>query len=81
MFRRAGHALVRTLYGRSLAFDTAYFVEYFALDLIMAGERCVGVMALNMKVCIMRGVPMGRSFGDFSVSLGGIYWFAPVGGC
>ena len=27
--------MLHTLYGRSLAFDTAYFVEYFALDLIM----------------------------------------------
>jgi succinate dehydrogenase/fumarate reductase flavoprotein subunit len=32
---RTGHAMLHTLYGRSLAFDTTYFVEYFALDLIM----------------------------------------------
>jgi succinate dehydrogenase/fumarate reductase flavoprotein subunit len=32
---RTGHAMLHTLYGRSLAFDTSYFVEYFALDLIM----------------------------------------------
>lgn len=47
---RTGHAMLHTLYGRSLAFDTSYFIEFFALDLIMndAGE-CVGVMALNME--------------------------------
>lgn len=47
---RTGHALLHTLYGRSLAFDTSYFVEFFALDLIMDSEgACVGVMALNME--------------------------------
>ena len=30
---RTGHAMLHTLYGRSLAFDTSYFIEYFALDL------------------------------------------------
>jgi succinate dehydrogenase (ubiquinone) flavoprotein subunit len=47
---RTGHSLLHTLYGRSLAFDTTYFIEYFALDLIMDdGGACVGVMALNME--------------------------------
>ena len=46
---RTGHAMLHTLYGRSLAFDTTYFIEYFALDLIMDGGKCVGVMALNME--------------------------------
>merc|ERR1719247_2665617 len=47
---RTGHAMLHTLYRRSLAFDTTYFVEYFALDLIMndAGD-CVGVLAINME--------------------------------
>lgn len=47
---RTGHAMLHTLYGRSLAFDTTYFIEYFALDLMMndAGE-CTGVTALNME--------------------------------
>ena len=42
--------MLHTLYGRSLAFDTTYFIEYFAMDLIMddAGA-CVGVMAINME--------------------------------
>lgn len=47
---RTGHALLHTLYGRSLAFDTTYLIEYFALDLIMDDDgACVGVMALNME--------------------------------
>ena len=47
---RTGHAMLHTLYGRSLAFDTTYFIEYFALDLIMNDEgECVGIMALNME--------------------------------
>mmetsp|Transcript_20158 Transcript_20158/g.43488 ORF Transcript_20158/g.43488 Transcript_20158/m.43488 type:complete len:636 (-) Transcript_20158:78-1985(-) len=47
---RTGHAMLHTLYGRSLAFDTTYFIEYFALDLIMNEEgECVGVMAMNME--------------------------------
>jgi succinate dehydrogenase (ubiquinone) flavoprotein subunit len=41
--------MLHTLYGRSLAFDTTYFIEYFALDLIMENGECVGVMALNME--------------------------------
>jgi succinate dehydrogenase (ubiquinone) flavoprotein subunit len=48
---RTGHAMLHTLYGRSLAFDTTYFIEYFCLDLIMDEEtgECKGVMALNME--------------------------------
>lgn len=47
---RTGHAMLHTLYGRSLAFDTTYFIEYFAMDLIMNDDgECVGVMALNME--------------------------------
>lgn len=47
---RTGHAMLHTLYGRSLAFDTTYFIEYFALDLIMNDDgECVGVMAMNME--------------------------------
>lgn len=42
--------MLHTLYGRSLAFDTTYFIEYFALDLIMADDgTCVGVTAFCME--------------------------------
>jgi succinate dehydrogenase (ubiquinone) flavoprotein subunit len=46
---RTGHALLHTLYGRSLAYDTSYFIEYFALDLIMKNGACVGVTAICME--------------------------------
>ena len=47
---RTGHAMLHTLYGRSLAFDTTYFIEYFAMDLLMTEDgTCVGAMALNME--------------------------------
>merc|ERR1712178_623049 len=47
---RTGHAMLHTLYGRSLGFGCNFFVEYFATDLIMndSGE-CVGVMAICME--------------------------------
>merc|ERR1711966_388920 len=47
---RTGHAMLHTLYGRSLAFDTTYFIEYLALDLLMTDDgQCVGAMCLNME--------------------------------
>jgi len=46
---RTGHSLLHTLYGRSLYYDTAYFIEYFALDLIMEDGECKGVIALCME--------------------------------
>ncbi|XP_014253429.1 succinate dehydrogenase [ubiquinone] flavoprotein subunit, mitochondrial-like [Cimex lectularius] len=46
---RTGHALLHTLYGQSLRYDCNYFVEYFALDLLMDGDKCCGVLALNIE--------------------------------
>jgi succinate dehydrogenase / fumarate reductase, flavoprotein subunit len=46
---RTGHAMLHTLYGQSLRYDTAFFIEYFALDLIMENGACRGVMAMNME--------------------------------
>ncbi|XP_046351032.2 succinate dehydrogenase [ubiquinone] flavoprotein subunit, mitochondrial-like [Haliotis rufescens] len=46
---RTGHSLLHTLYGRSLKYDTNYFIEYFALDLIMEGGECRGVTALCLE--------------------------------
>ncbi|TFK29889.1 succinate dehydrogenase flavo protein subunit [Coprinopsis marcescibilis] len=46
---RTGHAILHTLYGQSLRHDTNFFIEYFALDLIMEDGECVGVIALNME--------------------------------
>jgi succinate dehydrogenase / fumarate reductase flavoprotein subunit len=43
---RTGHAILHTLYQQSLKHEVEFFVEYFALDLIMNEEgACVGVMA------------------------------------
>jgi len=46
---RTGHSLLHTLYGQSLKYDCNYFIEYFALDLIMDGDKCVGVIALCLE--------------------------------
>jgi succinate dehydrogenase / fumarate reductase flavoprotein subunit len=45
---RTGHAILHTLYGQSLRHDTAFFIEYFALDLIMEDGVCRGVMAWKL---------------------------------
>ena len=46
---RTGHAMLHTMYGQSLAHDTEFFIEYFALDLIMDDEGvCRGVTAWKL---------------------------------
>jgi succinate dehydrogenase / fumarate reductase flavoprotein subunit len=46
---RTGHALLHTLYQQCLKHEATFFVEYFAIDLIMdADGTCRGVIALNM---------------------------------
>ncbi len=46
---RTGHAILHTLYQQSLAHQAEFFVEYFALDLIMdADGACRGVLAIDM---------------------------------
>lgn len=49
MADRTGHSLLHTLYGKSLSFDCCYFVEYFALDLLMEAGECRGVIALCLE--------------------------------
>ncbi|CAA7387869.1 unnamed protein product [Spirodela intermedia] len=47
---RTGHALLHTLYGQAMKHNTQFFVEYFALDLLMDDDgTCQGVIALNME--------------------------------
>jgi succinate dehydrogenase / fumarate reductase flavoprotein subunit len=47
---RTGHAILHTLYQQSLKHDAEFFIEYFALDLIMDQEGvCRGVMAWNLE--------------------------------
>ncbi|AYV46195.1 succinate dehydrogenase flavoprotein subunit [Caulobacter flavus] len=45
---RTGHAMLHTMYGQSLAHDTEFFIEYFALDLIMEDGACRGVTAWKL---------------------------------
>ena len=46
---RTGHSLLHTLYGQSLRYDCNYFIEYFALDLLMEDGECRGVIALYLE--------------------------------
>ena len=47
---RTGHAILHTLYGKSISESADFFIEYFAIDLIMSESgRCVGVVALCME--------------------------------
>lgn len=46
---RTGHAILHTLYGQALRQNTNFFIEYFALDLIMLDGECVGVIAFSME--------------------------------
>lgn len=46
---RTGHAILHTLYQQSLKHEAEFFIEYFAIDLIMdEAGNCRGVVALNM---------------------------------
>jgi succinate dehydrogenase / fumarate reductase flavoprotein subunit len=46
---RTGHAILHTLYGQSLKHNAQFFIEYFALDLIMSDDGvCTGVVAWNL---------------------------------
>jgi succinate dehydrogenase / fumarate reductase, flavoprotein subunit len=46
---RTGHAMLHTLYQQSLKHEANFFIEYFALDLIMENGECRGVIALDMS--------------------------------
>ena len=46
---RTGHAMLHALYQQSLKYDADFYVEYFALDLIMEDGQCRGVIALCME--------------------------------
>jgi succinate dehydrogenase / fumarate reductase flavoprotein subunit len=45
---RTGHAILHTLYGQSLKHNAQFFIEYFALDLVMTDGVCTGVVAWNL---------------------------------
>ena len=45
---RTGHAMLHTLYGQCVRHEVNFFIEYFALDLIMDDGACRGIMAWNL---------------------------------
>jgi succinate dehydrogenase / fumarate reductase flavoprotein subunit len=45
---RTGHAMLHTLYQQSLKQDAEFFIEYFAVDLIMDAGQCRGIIAIDL---------------------------------
>lgn len=45
---RTGHAILHTLYQQALKHSAQFFIEFFALDLIMQDGECRGVIAIDM---------------------------------
>ena len=45
---RTGHAILHTMYGQALKHNTEFFIEYFALDLLMKDGKCKGLIAWNL---------------------------------
>ena len=46
---RTGHAILHTLYGQALKRNTEFFIEYFALDLLMENGKCHGITAWSLQ--------------------------------
>ncbi len=69
---RTGHAILHTLYGQSLKNNAEFFIEYFAIDLIMTEGRCTGVVAwklddgtihvFNAKMVVLATGGYGRAY-------------------
>ncbi len=69
---RTGHAMLHTLYGQSLKQRAEFFIEYFALDLIMDDGACTGIMAwklddgtlhrFNAKLVVLATGGYGRAY-------------------
>lgn len=69
---RTGHAILHTLYGQSLKNNAEFYIEYFALDLIMTDGRCTGVVAwklddgtmhvFNAKMVVLATGGYGRAY-------------------
>ncbi len=45
---RTGHAMLHTLYGQALRHQAQFFIEFFAIDLIVENGRCRGVVCLKL---------------------------------
>ncbi len=50
---RTGHAMLHTLYQQCLRHEANFFIEFFAIDLIMESGECRGVLALDMATGTM----------------------------
>jgi len=70
---RTGHAMLHTLYGQSLKQNARFFIEYFAIDLIMSEDgRCTGLLAwklddgtlhrFNAKMVVLATGGYGRAY-------------------
>ena len=70
---RTGHAILHTLYGQSLKNNAEFYIEYFAIDLIMSDEgECQGVVCwklddgtmhvFNAKMVVLATGGYGRAF-------------------
>jgi succinate dehydrogenase / fumarate reductase flavoprotein subunit len=46
---RTGHAMLHTLYQQSIRHSATFFIEYFAIDLLMEEGACRGVVALDLN--------------------------------
>jgi len=45
---RTGHAMLHTLYQQSLKHDAEFYIEYFAVDLMMEDGVCRGIVAIDL---------------------------------
>ncbi|MFC0280835.1 succinate dehydrogenase flavoprotein subunit [Falsigemmobacter intermedius] len=69
---RTGHAILHTLYGQSLKQKAEFYIEYFALDLIITDGACTGVVAwklddgtihvFNAKTVVLATGGYGRAY-------------------
>ena len=46
---RTGHSILHTLYQQSLKYKAEFFIEYFAIDLVMNQGECTGVIAIDLS--------------------------------
>jgi succinate dehydrogenase / fumarate reductase flavoprotein subunit len=69
---RTGHAILHTLYGQSLKQKAEFYIEYFAIDLIMTDGACTGVVCwkldegtihvFNAKMVVLATGGYGRAY-------------------
>ncbi|MEM8570522.1 MAG: succinate dehydrogenase flavoprotein subunit [Pseudomonadota bacterium] len=69
---RTGHAILHTLYGQSLKNNAMFYIEYFAIDLLMEDGQCKGVLCwklddgtfhvFNSKMVVLATGGYGRAY-------------------